>query len=189
MLEHRRYLYRGDREVSRNFKNSTLVVSYLYKKYGKLHDQKIEDEIDIIKRIKRDHTQDELKMMKRRLTSSIDYVKESNSLFSQPIPIMLSFLTIMSTLFVLMVTTVTNYSGKAVDSYKEEVSKEEFIAMYDYEPVFDSIMKNILIGFVVIILMWVVTSMSFLNRYRRRQSALILIEETIEENINVTKAP
>ncbi|PAE17303.1 hypothetical protein CHH91_04670 [Virgibacillus sp. 7505] len=180
--------------MSRNFKNSKVVVSYLYKKYGKLHGQTIEDEIYIIENIKRDHTQEELKMMKRRLNGSLDVIKESNALFYLPITIMLSFLTVMSTIIITMINSNTNYAGKAVDLYKDEITKEEFMSMYDYSSLFDLVMSNISIAFFTMILFWAVVTIYFIARFRNRKNALILIEESIdlsseEKHTNTLEAP
>lgn len=166
----------------RNFKNSKVVISYLYKKYGKLHDQTIEDELYIIQSIKKDHSQEEIKMMKRRLMGSLDVIKENNSLFFQPITIMLSFITIASTFIVTMINSVQNYSSKAVDLYPEEITKEEFTSMYDYGPLFDLVMDNVTIAFAVTIFFWAGISLIYINRYKRRKNALILLEESIDES-------
>lgn len=155
------------------FSDSKGVVSYLISRYGKLHNLTRKQEKIIIKKIKMHHNQEEILMMRRRLEGSIDLLKEAKDFVVHPIMIILSFGTVMTSIFISSISLITSfYRGTDdIQTIQRILGSMESISFF---------LLGIGLFFMAILLTSAFSAFKHIKKYTARRCALILIEESID---------
>ncbi|PAD36320.1 hypothetical protein [Terribacillus saccharophilus] len=157
--------------------NSKNIVLSLYKKYGKLHKKTICEQIKIVNDLKWEYTQAEIKMIRRRLLSSLDHKKETKGFLFQPITILLA-----------MIAAVLPLASKVVEKRLAVLDKDlkipdeqSYILDELNASVYDFTFNLSALLFTSIGVFWFANYVSFLIRDIKLRSAILIVEESIDD--------
>lgn len=125
------------------------IIKYLESRYGTFHNQTFGDDLTFIENLKKDHTYEQLDMMKRRVDTYISVKKDSYSLTMNPLTLLPVFLTIFISIIIGYTTVSSNvllsYFTNSVNVNKESMSQEDLLKIIhslDYTDVFGIITEN-----------------------------------------------
>ncbi len=165
----------------RDFNNAKNVVGYLERRYGKIRNHTIGDDIRLIKSISDDHSLDQISMMKNRINASISSSRDTSYVNNNPVNFLTVLFTVMCTLFFGFITIgsqlVLAYMGHVVNINKEEITLKDLNNMVDS---FDlSSLMDVALFPIVVIFFLIYTTIVLVNSILKRNSDKLHMYEVI----------
>mgnify|MGYP001046712329 CR=1 FL=1 len=170
----------------REFKYADSVVKYLIDRYGRVNKHSMQDEIKLAESICKDHSKDEILMMKRRLEATISARRDTSYINNNPFSLLGLLFTVITTLLITFasigISSNTMILDKYIDINKIENNNElsQIISNFDLTGVFDVSLNIILIVFFIVLV-----GTYFIDRFLKKPinklyHYSILVEEALK---------
>ncbi|MGI1832955.1 hypothetical protein [Bacillus altitudinis] len=184
--------------MTRKLGESKYAIKYLTGRYKKkykkmLHKNTFDEDLKLQKDIILDHDKDELNRMLKRVEASIEVEKDTQTLYSQPISILLVMITVMMSAGMAIISNffslMSNIYGKYLDSkdIKKINFNELFNSLNDFTPVIQYVLVSAGVPFLILIVFWNCSVKRRKKSIGRLYTTLALLEDCIENYDKVVK--
>ncbi|MGM0747103.1 MAG: hypothetical protein ACQEUS_04395 [Bacillota bacterium] len=171
-----------------SFMETKVIVKYLEKKYGKPYKENLTIQQIVKEALKRDHSEEQLKLMVNRLDSNLSVSNDLSSLKTIPFTILTSFTAGVLSVFVVMFTfyfnTTNSFSTTMLQKDKENKIKPGDVLNTLIEGgvqigsiiVFFSIIMS-----VFMLVVWAYITTKSKRYYEQQRGFKLLLDEVMEE--------
>ncbi|MCM3616165.1 hypothetical protein M3936_01100 [Sutcliffiella horikoshii] len=172
----------------RDFNYAKNVISYLEKRYGKIIDYTMSDNITYVEDLCNNHTLNQINMMKKRIKGAIEVNKDTSYLNNNPVNFLIVLLPIISTLLFGLVTIgsqlILQYMNQVVNLTEKEITIDDLTNMaisFDIGSLMNLVSFFIIAVFILFLLANYLLSRNH-RKYTNKLYALhILLEEAYEK--------
>lgn len=174
--------------MKRDFKYAKSITKYLENRYGKLKGSTIADNIQYVKDIVNDHTTDELKMMSKRINTTISYKKDTGYLDNHIFLFMGLLIPVFSTMAVTIINMASNFNLAYLNNFlkinedkiKEADNLSNIFTSIDISSLVDTWVFWICLLLLIIFIGIAVNIWSIKRPINKLYSFSVIIEEAIE---------